>query len=119
MQKLLSVIIFITLFSLLYVYQQTEIFRLAYIVEKKQAFLEDLLDKNTVLRYNINQTSSLVHIGDKISNSKDFQMPDAYRLVRMASPAGQAGSASAAPRETLITKIFSVKRQAEARTINP
>jgi hypothetical protein len=52
----------VTLFSLLYVYQQTEILHLAYVGQKRVTAFEDLFDKNSVLRYNINKSSSLVHI---------------------------------------------------------
>jgi hypothetical protein len=120
MKNVMAVIVFVTLFSLLYVYQQTEIVRFAYAVQKKQALVEELLDKNTILRYNIEQNSSLVHIGDKISANKDFQMPSSYRFVRMANPAELTGMANQPLRkETLVARIFGVKRQAEAKTINP
>ncbi len=119
MKNLLSIIVFITLFSLLYVYQQTEIFHLAYDVQKKQSLVDDLLDKNTVLRYNIDRKSSLVQIGDRVSANKDFQMPDAYRLVRVTAPGRRSGVQVPAVRETLAARIFGVKRQAQAQIINP
>lgn len=108
--------VFLTLFSLLYVYQQTEIFRLAYAGQKKLAHSEELLDKNSILRYNIEQRASLVQIGNKFSGCAEFQMPDSYRLVRF-KPA--RGSVNTLNRQTLVSRLFGVKRQAEAKTINP
>lgn len=120
LSKFLSVVIFVTCLSLLYVYQQTEIFRLAYVGQKKQALLQDSLDKNSILRYNIASNASLVHIGNKISVYADFQMPDGYRLVRlMPSREGLKPSQEPANRETLLSRLFGIKRQAEAKTINP
>lgn len=120
LSKFLSITVFITIFSLLYVYQQTEIFRFAYTGQKKQAFFEDLLDKNCVLRYNIEKNASLVCIGDKISGYADFQMPDSYQLVRLF-PSTEGGNIKRRPsgKPALISRIFGIKRQAEAKTVNP
>jgi hypothetical protein len=120
LQKFLCIVSFITSFSLLYVYQQTEIFRLAYVGQKKQALYQDLLDKNNILRYNIKTKASLVQIGDSISRSSDYEMPSSYRLVRLApSREGLGSSEQSLNRETIISRLFGIKRQAEAKTINP
>jgi len=122
LSKFLSSVTIVTLFSLLYVYQQTEVFRLAYVGQKKSAYLADLLDKTNILRYNIDKKASLVEIGSKISGCADFQMPDTYRLVRL-SP-GQEGlrleaRQNAPLRQTVFSRIFGINRQAEAKTIEP
>lgn len=114
MKNFLFRIIFVTIFALLYVYQQTEVFRLAYVAQKKQTAVNELLDKNSILRYNIEHKSSLVHISGRLSSSADFQMPDSYRYVKM--PPERQPPAPPAARENLIARIFTVKRQAEAHT---
>lgn len=116
--RFLKSILLVTAFCVLYVYQQTEIFRMAYVGQKKLCAYEDLLDKNSVLRYNIERNASLVHIGSKISGSADFQMPESYRLVRL-TPSGEGlkTAEQLAEKETLISRIFGVKKQAEAKTI--
>lgn len=118
--KFVLSIVVITSFSLLYVYQQTEIFCLAYISQKKQISLEDLLDKNNLLRYNINRNASLVNIGSRISEDADFQMPDNFKLIRMA-PAFEESKPQieSSKVQILLTHIFGIKRQAEAKTVNP
>jgi len=119
--KFLATVTFITYFSLLYVYQQTEIFRLGYAGQKRQVRFEELFDKNTLLRYNIARQASLVQIGDRISDLADFQMPDSCRLVRL-SPVSQEGimlTQGQPKQETLLSRIFGIKRQAEANTLNP
>lgn len=119
MNRFLSLVSFITCFSLLYVYQQTEIFSLAYLGQKKEVLFQDLLDKNSILRYNINKSASLVRIGTRISSSKDYQMPDTYRFVRLRSAKGSlVARDESANKETILSRIFGIKRQAEAETIN-
>jgi hypothetical protein len=102
------------------VYQQTEIFRLAYQGQKKQAFFEELLNKNTVLQYHIKKGASLVRIGDMISQGRDLQMPDSYGLVRIKRSAESPVTyARRDIPQNLFARLFAVKRQAEAYTINP
>jgi hypothetical protein len=104
----------------LYVYQQSEIFRLAYLGQKKQAVFSDLMDKNTALRYSINKNSSLVNIGARINSTNDFQMPDNYRFVKfVSSPGGLRLASRQHASEGLLARIFSLKREAQAKTINP
>jgi hypothetical protein len=119
--KFLTTVTLFTYFSLLYVYQQTEVFRLGYAGQKKQVMLEELLDKNALLRYNIARQASLVMIGGKISELADFQMPDRYRLVRLvpASRGSTLLTQGQRKQEPLLSRIFGIKRQAEANTINP
>jgi hypothetical protein len=122
LSKILSIISFVTCLSLLYVYQQTEIIRLAYIGQKQRVLFDDLLDKNRILRYNIKRDASLVHIASRVSDGTDFQMPETYQLVRLA-PSEEGlkakGNLRAQGRETALSRIFGIKRQAEAKTVNP
>lgn len=118
--KFLSMVVFVTSFCVLYVYQQSEIFRLAYLGQKKQAVYTELLDKNTALKYNINKSSSLVNIGESINHSQDFQMPDNYRFVKVvSSKEGLRVADQDQNREGLLARIFSLRHEAVAKTINP
>lgn len=120
LSKFLVTISSITLISLLYVYQQTEILRMAYVGEKRMTVFEDLLDKNSILRYNIGKSASLVQIGNRFSGSADYEMPATYRLVRLVprDRALRAGKETY-KRENLLSRLFGIKQQAEAKTINP
>lgn len=121
LSKFLSFVCVITLFSLLYIYQQTEIFCLAYAGQKKLECAQDLLDKNHILRYNIETGTSVVRLNTKMSDYADFQMPESYRLVRL-EPSGQGlapQEGQQSSNQALLSKIFGIKRQAEAKTINP
>jgi len=116
--KFLSIIIFTTVFSCLYVYQQTEIVRLAYAGQKNKAAFGELLDKNNFLRYNLEKSISLVRIGESVSRTASFQMPNNYRLVRFASAKGSHNAfIERSKKESMLSRIFSIKRQAEAQTI--
>ena len=120
MTKFFSVIVFITSFAVLYVYQQSEIFRMAYLGQKKQVTFNELLDKNTALRYNIRKNSSLVAIGNRINATNEFQMPDNYRYVKfISSRDGLKLADQNQNREGLLARIFSLRREAQAKTINP
>ena len=120
MTKFFSMVVFITSFSVLYVYQQSEIFRLAYLGQKKQATFTELLDKNTALRYNINKSSSLVNIGGRINETREFQMPDNYRFVKfVSSKEGLRLANQNQDRVGFMARIFGLKREAQAKTINP
>ena len=118
--RFLWISVFVTSCSLLYVYQQSEIFRLAYLGQKSQSVFNEVLDKNTVLKYNINKGTSLVRLGNKISVSDDFQMPDSCRFVKFISTGGQLKLAqqNKAPSQNLLAKLFSLKREAQANTLN-
>lgn len=118
--KILSIVSLFTLFALLYVWQQTEIFRLAYIGQRKAVIFEDLLDRNNLLRYNIERNVSLTRIGNKISLETNFQMPDTYRLVRVTQTRQTLIAGKRLPKqESIFSRLFGIKRQAEAKTINP
>jgi len=120
LSKFLFILLFLTCISLLYIYQQTEIFRFAYLDQRKQAVFDDLLDKNSILRYNVSKSSSLIDIENKIYKDTNFQMPDSFRLVRLAPVSGGSKIVSRpAKKETFFARLFSIKRQAEAKTINP
>ena len=109
----------LTAFILLYVYQQSEIFHLGYLIDKKQGKFQELLDKNALLRYNVQKNASLIRLSARLSGGVDFQMPDTYRLVKVMYPVANLELAGQfAKRENIFARIFRVKREAEAKTIN-
>lgn len=119
--RFLAISVFITFVCLIYVYQQTEIYRLGYINQKKLIAFQDLLDKNSILRYNMEKRTSLIDVTSRFNNDKELQMPQDYRLVRLSSQQLDSGSARSKglKQENIFVRIFGLKRQAEAKTINP
>lgn len=118
--KFLSLAFMITIFSLLYVWQQTRTVSLAYDGQRKLTRFQELLDENSVLRYNLKKNTSLVKLGTKISGTGEFQMPNSYCLVKLSKPVEGVMMArnSSEPRQNLASRIFGIKRQAEAKTVN-
>lgn len=121
LSRFLALTFVVTSFSLLYVWQQTEIFRLAYVGQNKATSFQELLDKNTVLRYNIGRNASLVRIASIVEDGTALQMPQGYHLVKLTgSRKDNFRLVKKMPkRESLAFRIFGIKREAEAKTINP
>lgn len=112
----------LTCVCLLYVYQQTEIFSLAYRGHKQVVHMEDLLDKNTVLRYNIKKSGSLIYIGNKISQAAEFEMPVTYQMMTLAyrAKSSASGGVSAGTKKVgMLSRVFDIKSQAEANPVYP
>ncbi len=121
LSKFILLSTFVTCSCLFYVYQQTEIFRLAYVGEKKSAAFHDSLDKNAILRYNINKSTSLVLIDNKVSGYANFEMPGSFRVVKLGYPEGNlriANQSSSSKLKRIAISLFGITRQAEARTID-
>ena len=107
----------VTFFALIYVCQQTAIFRLAYVGQKKLVLFQELLDKNSLLRYNINKTTSLVAIGNRVYESRAFEMPNSYRLVKLIT-SEKSLRRGAVSKTNIASRLLGVTRQAEAKTLN-
>jgi hypothetical protein len=118
--KFLSLVFMATLISLLYVWQQTQTVSLAYEGQRKLARFQELLDENSVLRYNLKKNTSLVKLGSRISGAGEFEMPNSYCLVKLSKPVeGSKFALNQAPRMlNLASRIFGIRRQAEAKTVN-
>lgn len=121
LHRFLLVTFIFTSFSLLYVYQQTEIVCLAYAGQKRVADFQDLLDRNSFLRYNMEKSVSLTRVGNKISGGVNvYEMPDTYKLVKLNKPLENLRLRQHTyKQESLLSRLFGIKRQAEAKTINP
>jgi hypothetical protein len=103
-----------------YVWQQSEVVRLAYVGQAKSTAFQDLLDKNSQLRYSLKQNTSLIHLASKVTDKSDFQMPNNYYLVKLTSPQERAISENNRVSRTLrlVYRLFGVQREAEAKTLN-
>jgi hypothetical protein len=120
LSRFLSLLMSVTLLSLLYVWQQTEVLRLAYEGQKNYVYFQDLLDENSSLRYNLTKNTSVTKMAGRISGQGDFRMPDNYCLVKVSVPKSQTQYVRrhSHRRDTLASRVFGIKRQAEAKTIN-
>ena len=120
LSRFLAVLMSVTILSLVYVWQQTEVLRLAYEGQRHYASFQDLLDANSSLRYNLTKNTSVITMAGRISDTSDFRMPNNYCLVKVSAPKSrtQYVQRPSNPKETLVSRVFGIKRQAEARTIN-
>lgn len=118
LSKFLFIAFIATGFALTYVSQQAEIFRLAYDGQKTTKKFQELLDVNSNLRYSFKKKTSLVCIGNKVTGQSDFTMPENYCLVRLDPSSTLVKSVRPVKRETVVARLFGIKRQAEARTVN-
>jgi hypothetical protein len=121
LSRFLVIAVVVTSFSVMYVWQQTEIIRLAYTGQKSLCQFQDLLDNNSVLRYNLKRKTSLINIGYRVEGSKDFQMPESYCLVKVDAQKENFGLASRlqSKGENVFARLFGIKMQAQAQTIDP
>jgi len=118
--RFLAILVSVTILSLLYVWQQNEILRLAYERQKNYVCFQDLLDANSSLRYNLTKNTSVTNMAGRISVDSDFTMPDNYCLVKVPAQTRQPHYAQGYSRrkQTLLSRVFGIKRQAEAKTID-
>ncbi len=120
LNRFFGVLVTATILSLLYVCQQTEILRLAYEGQKHYARFQDLLDENSSLRYNLTKNTSVTNMAGLITGDNEFKMPDNYCLVKVNAPESAARYAKrgASRGETMVSRVFGMKRQAQAKTID-
>ncbi len=114
LSKFLITVSLLTFISVVYVWQQTEIFCLGYKGQKRLSIYQNLTEKNIFLKYCKQSNMSLVRLNNKLDEKNGFQIPGTYRLVRLMSA---QKNAKVSQKENFLSRIFSVRRQAEAKTI--
>ena len=117
--KFLLSVFFVTFCALAYVHQQTAIFKFAYLGQRRLANFEDLLDKNSILRYNIKKNSSLISIGKRISEDAGLEIPNSYHLVRLNPQEELRLTNRPINKESIFSRILGIKREAQAKTLKP
>jgi hypothetical protein len=85
-KSIIPVILF-TIASLVYVHQQVELVKLSYSIEKKEKKLNEMLDRNDQLSYNIKNLESPSRL-EKILVSKKINItfPKRGHVLKMAKP---------------------------------
>jgi hypothetical protein len=116
-----------TSLCLMYVYQQIEIVKFGYKIDRAQKALEVCLDRKTSLEYIVSSLESPSNI-DKSLLLKDnaYEMPATYKLVKLAPRVKEAGifakralpsGSSKQSLRRLAFQTFFGSKQAEAKTI--
>ncbi|MFH1360077.1 MAG: hypothetical protein ABIJ41_03460 [Candidatus Omnitrophota bacterium] len=121
--RCLRVLMMVTLMSLIYIHLQVQIYDLAYQGKNKQKKIRNLLDDKGDTVYDICMLKSANHLGvTLLTDGSDMQFLDKDQIVevKVRDRAGDARLASAvSPKKepNIFAKLFSLKAQAEARTI--
>ena len=119
LNKIFTIVLGITLVALLYVYQQSKIIQLAYQEQERLAFLENVINKNNNLKFNIDRQMSLVSIVD-LWQDGNFEWPHQKQLVSLSTiKQGLKETKQIKEKETIFTRIFGLKSQAEATPVKP
>jgi len=123
--RCLCVMGLMTVLSLLYVSQQTEVVKLGYQITAEEKRLVEAQDRRTSLEFTLSTIQSPVSIEENFMvPSGSFEMPHAFRLVKIEEPVDAAASAATAAASTppkgwrrfALSALFSA-RSAEARTL--
>jgi len=123
--RCLFVVGLVTVLSLLYVFQQTEVVKLGYRITAEEQKLEAAQDRRTALEFTLSTLESPVSIEQNFMlPDGNFEMPSAFRLVKVPGPAAPSAAAlsvatsstSSGWRRFAFHSLFSA-RQAEARTV--
>jgi hypothetical protein len=125
--KIISLILLITLICLFYVWQKTEIVKLAYQKQKKLALYAELLDQNMILRYNLNTLVSFNNLERTLKLfDTDYEIPhlshiidlrDKHigRVVEIASSGEKYPSSKRRKISNIFLNLFIPRSQAEAQ----
>ena len=80
-------VIVLTLASLIYVHQQVELVKLSYSIEKKEKKLNEILDRNNQLSYNIKNLESPSRLESVlVSKNINITFPKKGHVLKMAKP---------------------------------
>lgn len=118
--KFIILLALVTFISLIYVQLQIEIFKQAYQGSLNESRLNDVLDDNSILMYNILVSKSAQNVGDKLlSNERNLQFAERQQITEVRIPFQTTGINIASRRikeqPSLFARIFMLKSQAEAK----
>jgi len=117
LNKIFIIVFGITILSLLYVYQQSNIIQLAYQEQERLALLENLVNKNNNLRYNLDRQMSLVSIAG-LWQEGNFEWPNRKQLLSFSTTQQEpVQSKQIKETESIFTHFFGLKSQAEATSV--
>lgn len=87
--KFLLTAILITTLALGYVYQQVELLRINYTINRNQDNLAVLLDHNSTLVYNVNSLQSPLYLEQRLIGQKqvNLEVPSRWHTIGLAEAA--------------------------------
>ncbi|MBL7081437.1 MAG: hypothetical protein ISS44_02580 [Candidatus Omnitrophica bacterium] len=116
LNKFFFIVVLLALGALLCVHQRTKVYRFAYQVENNLTTLENLLNENNLLRYDLNKKSSVVSLAH-LFQERRLQWPGKDQLViAYSSRDTESAPAVISKSKNLFVRIFDLKTQAQAQT---
>ena len=118
LKRYFAILIMITVLGVCYVHQQFLIVEANYTIKKREHILSQLLDRNTKLRYNINELESPASLEMKLAaNGLQYNTPKTWVVVkRRESKPTYRFAKNAERRPTLVAKFLNfVTVKAEAK----
>lgn len=87
--KFLFIAVLITTLALGYVYQQAELLRLNYALNRNRGDLLLLLDRNSTLMYNVDTMQSPLYLEQKLNGQKQvsWEIPSRWYTISLAEAA--------------------------------
>lgn len=120
--KFLKGMAIVTIFSVIYINLQVQIYDFAYQAKKKEKDIRRLVDHNGNVTYNILKLKSANHLGVKLlAENSNMQFMDSSNVVNLETriPLKSEGHPVAAPKTqkktNVLASIFSLRSQAEAK----
>ena len=119
--RFLTLVVLITGISLFYVHQQIELIKFSYKIQSHQHRLDDLLDQNRILKYNVIALKTPFSLENRLRQS-DIEMilPERWQVVRVAGPRMEKASSQERPLTPLYSflRFFAFGREAQAKPAN-
>jgi hypothetical protein len=118
----------VTVLSLFYVFQQTEIVKLGYKITRAENVLESMRDRRTSLEFTLTSLESPLNLDKNLlmNGNNQYEMAQSFKLVRMTPPRAQGVRVAAGTREgfaplsflrRLARQSIFAPGQAEAKTV--
>jgi len=112
----------IAVISLFYVHQQIELVKFSYKVQSNQHELNNLLDQNAILKYNVIALKAPYNLENRLAaNDIKMVMPERWQVVRVAGSGMEKKVFSESKTPPLLysfLKFFTLSREAQAKPID-
>ncbi len=120
LSKFLFIMVIITIVSVVYVQQQISLLKLSYQIKDKEKTLQELLDKNKILMYNILALEAPASLEKRlIVKNVRLEMPGEWQLVSLPEVEVREGLVLGKPKlKNVLLGIFNLRSQAEAQLVN-
>ena len=122
LSRFLTILVLITVTSLFYVHQQIELIKQSYIIQLNQHKVDDLLDQNRILKYNVIALKAPVNLENQlVANDVKLVLPERWQVVRIAGSRIEKEALSGKKPLPLLfsfLRFFALNREAQAKPID-